>query len=92
MLATLRAENDDLRFKLGVLQKMVEEQGAEIARVRSANQTVIMPPPQDDRIAALEAKLSALVEKVVVPSNGEPKRRGRPPGSKNKPKDPPTEA
>jgi hypothetical protein len=83
-VAKLRSENDELRARLTALEKMLETQAGEIALARGngGNLPAVVP---DTRITALEAKLEALLA-VKAPVEEAPKRRGRKPGSKNKPK------
>lgn len=101
VLVKLRSENDDLRNRLAALEQMVAIQSKEIAASREERGPAMVLPDAPDRMAALEAKLAAITSQMTRPNGVEapsvpqdaspqvlPRRRGRPPGSKNKPKPP----
>jgi hypothetical protein len=85
-LNKLREENNALSARLAALESMLRTQTGEIESARQAG-GVLATPAQDPRVAALEAKLDALLTRQAVPEVI-PVRRGRQPGSKNKPKVP----
>lgn len=68
-MVELRAENDDLRRRLEVLEKIAKEQARELGHSEE-----------------LVAKLAPNLQGHPLPEEAQPKRRGRPPGSKNRPK------
>jgi len=74
----LRDENTELKNRVAALERMLETQRTDIEKARQAG-GVLPGPNGDDRFKALEAQIAALAETQVA-------RRGRPPGSKNKPK------
>ena len=84
----LREENTALAARLAALESMLKVQSGEIEAARNAGGVLTTPAPTfDPRIAALEARLNALTAQETIPVVvEEPKRRGRKPGSKNKPK------
>jgi|GEM_PF-5631709 len=90
-LTKLRTENDELRSRVTALEQILAERPKDGA-------AVVAPDPRlaalEAQIAALAAQMKAPAEQVLAPpSSGAvapAKRRGRPPGSKNKPKDPAT--
>jgi hypothetical protein len=92
----LRSEVQSLTVKVKTLETMLTRQAAELHR--DTTQPAIAPQyitPPDDRMAKLEAMVAKLVSPpatitITAPPKAEaPKRRGRPPGSKNKPKETP---
>jgi len=65
-LAALRTENDGLKSRVEALERMVQRQSQEIESAR--NNGGSLPAKVDDgRMAALEAKLAALLEAKPIP-------------------------
>ena len=97
IVSQLRSENDDLKARLSALEQMVTTQSREIEAARNNGGVLPQAAPPDPQIAELKAQMAAFMaavkpESVAAPTNGTPpKRRGRPPGSKNKPKVAPPE-
>lgn len=76
--------------QIAVLTRQVNELGQQLAKL--ANLQVEPPPPrnfdvQASTIAALKAEEIHAPEPVAFSSDIQPRRRGRPPGSRNKPKE-----
>lgn len=97
-MSALRAENESLKNRLQAVERMLATQSTEIEAAR--NNGGSLPAGPDPRIEAMQAKMDAIIAglaaktpepAVAVQVEDPPKRRGRPKGSKNKPKDPPQE-
>lgn len=91
-LSALRAENDELKRRLQAVESMLATQSTEIELARQSGGS--LPAGPDPRLAAMEAKINALVaglaEKLPeIPAAviTAPKRRGRPPKVKPETKD-----
>lgn len=86
-VSALREENEGLKSRLDALEKMLKTQAGEIEAARNAGGSLPPVAMQDPRIAALEAKLDALISApAVVAAPPVVRKGGRPKGSKNKPK------
>ena len=79
-LTALRAENEELKGRVAALEKMLATQSTEIEAAR--NNGGSLPAGPDPRVAALEAKLEAIVAGLASKTEAPPKRRGRPPKAK----------
>jgi hypothetical protein len=94
-LNKLREENNALTARVAAMEAMLKTATAEIEAARNAGGVLTTPAPADPRIAALEARLNALISGPVngsmAPPEGPKRKGGRPKGSKNKPKVPPVE-
>lgn len=93
-LAKLREENAALKHRLDTLEEMLGQAQKELGAARASGG--VLPAGPDPRMEAMQAQIAALAAAVAqkpveAPPNGA-KRRGRPPGTKNKPKDPAPEA
>lgn len=82
VLVRLRTENEELKTRLSALEETVRIQAADIAVARASGGALPSAVP-DGRVALLEKQMADLAASMTAP-----RRRGRPPGSKNKPKDP----
>jgi hypothetical protein len=80
-LAKIREENESLAARVKALEDINRKQAEELAAARKQGGVLPSQPTEDPRIAEMQAQLAALAEAVQ-----QPKRRGRPAGSKNKPK------
>lgn len=85
LLFQLRSENEALATRLKALEESFNRQSAELDKARANGGTL---PAQTNELDALKAMVANLATQLQKPpdANGAPKRRGRPPGSKNKPK------
>jgi len=92
-IAKLRDENEELRRRVDTLEGMLREATSSLRSARDGGGVLAGPDPQVESLKAQVEALAAFVKQASVPVdttpvNGTPKRRGRPPGSKNKPKTP----
>ena len=92
-IAKLRDENEELRRRIDTLEGMLREATSSLKAAREGGGVITGPDPQVEALKAQVEALAAFVKQASVPVdaapvNGTPKRRGRPPGSKNKPKSP----
>jgi hypothetical protein len=86
----IRAENEQMRERIAALESMVQKQSQEIAAARQAGGALPAAPVPDERMAALEAQIAALVAATAPPGpingakvnkDGTPRRK---PGPKPK--------
>jgi len=84
-IVALRNENEALKARLTTLEAMLSKQASELQRGAPAPAA---PSAEVEALKAMVEKLAAQVSAPVAAQQVEaaPKRRGRPPGSKNKPK------
>lgn len=92
-IAKLRDENAELRSRIETLEGMLREATSSLKSARDGGGVLAGPDPQVESLKAQVEALAAFVKQASVPvdaapANGTAKRRGRPPGSKNKPKTP----
>lgn len=82
-IAALREENSALAARVTALEGLLAGAQQEIQKARANGGVIAAPVGPDPAVVALQAQVAALVAsmqaKPAEPTNGAPKRRGRPP-------------